>query len=140
MGRSILGVLAGLVVGIVLVALVETLGMRLIPPPPGMDPTDPASIAAAMRNMPIGSFLFVLAAWFLGTGVGVSTAMRFARSDARWPGLAVGGVILAATLYNLWMIPHPVWVAAVGVVGIIVITVVVARPGGTVAGLGESAQ
>jgi len=83
MGRSILGVLAGLVVGIVLVALVETLGMRLIPPPPGMDPTDPASIAAAMRNMPIGSFLFVLAAWFLGTGVGVSTAMRFASSTTR---------------------------------------------------------
>ena len=133
MGRSILGVLVGLVVGIVLVALVETLGMRLIPPPPGMDPTDPASIAAAMRHLPIESFLFVLAAWFLGAGVGASTAMRFARSDARWPGLSVGGVILAATLYNLWTIPHPVWVAVVGVVGILVITVAAARPRGTTA-------
>jgi hypothetical protein len=137
MGRSILGVLAGLVVGIVLVALVETLGMRLIPPPPGIDPTDPASIAAAMANMPIGSFLFILAGWFLGTGVGASTAMRFARSDARWPGLAVGGVILVATLYNLWVIPHPLWVAVVGVVGIILITLVAARPRGTVTSPGE---
>lgn len=137
MGRSILGVLAGLAVGIVLVALVETLGMRLIPPPPGIDPTDPASIAAAMENMPIGSFLFILAGWFLGTGVGVSTAMRFAKSDARWPGLAVGGVILAATLYNLWVIPHPLWVAVVGVIGIILITVVAARPRGTVTNPGE---
>lgn len=139
MGRSFLGVFAGLVVGIVLVGLVETLGMRLIPPPPGMDPADPASIAAAMGNMPVGSFLFVLAAWFLGAGVGASTAMRFARSDARWPGLAVGGVILAATLYNLWMIPHPVWVAVAGVVGIIVVTVVAARPRGPAASPGESA-
>jgi hypothetical protein len=137
MGRSLLGVLAGLVVGMVLVALVETLGMRLIPPPPGMDPTDPASIAAAMRHLPTGSFLFVLAAWFLGAGVGTSTAMRFARSDARWPGLVVGGVILAATLYNLWTIPHPVWVAAVGVAGIIVITLAAARPRGAAAGPGE---
>lgn len=140
MGRPILGVLAGLVVGIMLVGLVEALGIRLIPPPPGMDPTDPASIAAAVRTMPVGSFLFVLAAWFLGAGVGASTAMRFARSDARWPGLAVGGVILAATLYNLWTIPHPLWVAAAGVVGIIVITVVAARPRGTAPGPGESAR
>jgi hypothetical protein len=137
MGRSILGVLAGLVVGVVLVGLVETLGMRLMPPPPGMNPADPASIAAAMQSMPIGSFLFILAAWFLGAGVGADTAMRIARSNARWPGLAVGGFILAATLYTLGTIPHPFWVAAVGVAGIIVITIVAARPRGTVASPGE---
>lgn len=128
MGRSILGVILGLVVGILLVGLVETLGMRLIPPPAGMDPTDPDSIAAAISSMPVGSFLFVLAAWWLGAGVGASTAARVARTHARWPGLTVGGAILAATLYNLWTIPHPVWVALVGVVGIIAVTVVASRP------------
>ncbi len=133
MGRSILGTFVGLVLAILLIGLVETLGHRLIPPPAGMDPTDPASIAAAIPLMPIGSFLFVLAAWFLGAGVGASTAARIARSDARWPGLTVGGVILAATLYNLWLIPHPVWVAISGVLGIILITVFAARPYGPVA-------
>ncbi len=130
MGRSILGVFAGVAVGIVVVGLVETLGMRLIPPPPGMDPTNPASIAAAMSQMPVGSFLFLLAAWILGAGAGVTTAMRVARSGQRWPGLLVGGVILAATVYNLWTIPHPVWVAVVGVAGIVGVTVVAARPRG----------
>lgn len=128
MGRSILGVFAGVAVGIVVVGLVETLGMRLIPPPPGMDPTNPASIAAAMSQMPVGAFLFVLAAWLLGAGAGVTTAMRVARSDRRWPGLLVGGFILAATVYNLWTIPHPVWVAVSGVLGIIVATLLAARP------------
>ena len=128
MGRSILGVFAGVAVGVLVIGLVETLGMRLIPPPPGMDPTNPASIAAAMSQMPIGSFLFLLAAWILGAGAGATTAMRVARSGQRWPGLLVGGVILAATVYNLWTIPHPVWVAVVGVAGIVGVTVVAARP------------
>lgn len=128
MGRSILGTVVGLVIAILLIGLVETLGHRLIPPPAGMDPTDPASIAAAIPLMPIGSFLFVLAAWFLGTWVGASTAMRIARSGARWPGLTVGGVIFAATLYNLWLIPHPMWVAAGGLLGILGLTLLASRP------------
>lgn len=131
MGRSILGAFVGLVVAILLVGLVQTLGHRLIPPPAGMDPTDPASIAAAIPLMPLGTFLFVLAAWFLGAGVGSSTAARIVRSDARWPGLVVGGVILSATLYNLWLIPHPLWVMLVGPIGIIVITLLASRPHGT---------
>jgi hypothetical protein len=133
MGRSILGVFAGVVIAMVLVALVEILGMRLIPFPAGVDPTDYAAIAEAIPSMPIGSFLFVLAAWWLGAGVGASTAVRIARSDARWPGLTVGGIILAATLYNLWIIPHPAWMAIAGVLGICVITFIASRPHGPVA-------
>ncbi len=138
MGRSILGTVVGLVLAILLIGLVETLGHRLIPPPAGMDPTDPASIAAAMSLIPTGSFLFVLAAWFLGTWVGASTATRIARSDARWPGLTVGGVILAATLYNLWLIPHPVWVAAAGLLGIGGLTLLASRPLGATGSPGQS--
>lgn len=138
MGRSILGTVVGLVIAILLIGLVETLGHRLIPPPAGMDPTDPASIAAAIPLIPIGSFLFVLAAWFLGTWVGVSTASRIAQSGTRWPGLTVGGVIFTATLYNLWLIPHPMWVAAGGLLGIVGLTLLASRPPVAAATAGSS--
>lgn len=137
MGRSILGVLAGLVVGVAVVAVVETAGHRLIPPPAGMDTGNPAAMAEAMASLPVAAYLFVLAAWIFGAGIGADTAMRIARGGARWPGLAVGGFILAATLSNLWIIPHPWWVAVAGVAGIIGATLVAAHPRGAPAQTGE---
>lgn len=133
MGRSILGVVAGLVIGVVIVGLVETLGMRLFPLPADVDPTDPAALAAAIPSLPLGAFLFVLAAWFLGAWTGATTAMRIARGTARWPGIAVGGLILVAALYNLWVIPHPAWFTAVAVIGLALITWVASRPAGKAA-------
>ena len=134
MGRSILGVVVGLVVGMLVVGLVEALGMQVVPPPVGMNPSDPASIAAAMTSMPVSAFLFLLAAWWLGAGVGSFTAGRIAKSGQRGPGLAVGAVLLAATLYNLWTIPHPVWVAVSGVLGIILVTWFASTPRAVPAG------
>ena len=137
MGRSILGVVAGLVIGIVIVGLVETLGMRLFPLPADVDPTDPSALAAAIPSLPIGAFLFVLGAWFLGAWTGATTAMRIGRGTARWPGITVGALIVAAALYNLWVIPHPTWFTAVAVVGLALITWVASRPVGAIRGAAE---
>jgi len=134
MGRSILGVLAGLVVGMVVAGLVEGLGMQVFPPPVGMNPSDPASIAVAMQSMPATAFLFLLAAWWLSAWAGTFTAGRIAKSGRRWPGLAVGTIILAATLNNLRIIPHPWWVAVSGVVGILFVTLTASTPRGAPAG------
>ncbi len=35
---------------------------------------------------------------------------------------AIGGLVLAATVANLVMLPHPAWVAVVGPLGIVVAT------------------
>ncbi len=133
MGRSIFGAMVGVVIGVVIVALVETLGMRLFPLPVGIDPTDPDALAAALPTLPVGSFLFILAAWFLGAWTGATTAMRFSRGTARWPGFVVGGTILTASLYMLWTIPHPRWFSITAVAGLVAITLVASRPGGTFA-------
>jgi len=137
MGRSLLGVVVGVVVGFLIVGLVETLGIRLYPLPAGVDPTNPESIAVAMGDLPLASFLFVLAAWFLGAWTGATTAMRIARGTARWPGLAVGGLVLAASLFNLLTIPHPLWFAVVAVIGLVAVTLIASRPVGAVIRAGE---
>jgi hypothetical protein len=115
MGRKVLAVVAGAVVAFLIVLLVEGLGLRIYPPPPGVDVGDPASRAAAVAAMPLGALLFVLAAWVLGAGIGAAVATAVVRREARWPGLVVGGLILAGSLYNLMVIPHPVWFTAAAV-------------------------
>jgi len=37
-------------------------------------------------------------------------------------------MIFTATLYNLWLIPHPMWVAAGGLLRIVGLTLLASRP------------
>ena len=128
MGRSLLGVLAGFAVAVVVIMVVEMIGMKVYPLPAGVDPTDPAALQALMPTFPLGAFLFVLASWFLGAGAGAVVAQRFSRSATRVPGLAVGGLVLAAALYNMWAIAHPVWFMAAAVVGLLAVTALASKP------------
>lgn len=127
MGRRLVGVLLGIVVAMVTIVLMEMAGMWVYPLPTGVDPKDPASLAAAMSTMPVGAFLFVLLGWVLGAGAGGTVARAVARHEGRGAALTVGGLVLVGALYNLWTIPHPVWFAVVAVIGIVAATYLVAR-------------
>ena len=107
MVRTILGLLAGLVVGVVLVGLLEMAGHMIYPPPPGLDPRDPSGMAALVAAMPIGAKIAVVVAWALGALGGALTAGLIARRA--WTFWVVGGLLAVAAVYTVLMIPHPVW-------------------------------
>ena len=134
MGRSLLGVLAGAVVAVVVIMIVESLGMWLYALPAGVDTTDPAAIAAAIPLLPLGAFLFVLASWVLGAAAGALVALRVARGPARWPGLAVGCLVLLGAAYNMMTIPHPTWFMGAAVAGIVAATLAATARRRTAAG------
>ena len=82
MGRTILGMLVGVVVAIAVIAVVQLLGDQFWPPPAGLDPTDPANeaaFAAFIVSMPFAAKLMVLVAWLLGTFIGALAAAKIAR-------------------------------------------------------------
>lgn len=130
MGRSLLGVLAGIAVAMVVVMVVELVGMKVYPLPAGVDATDPEALKALMPTLPLGSFLFVLVSWILGTGAGALAAQRVSNATTRAPGLAVGAIILAFALYNMWVIPHPTWFMAAAVIGLVAVTLLASKPRG----------
>lgn len=113
--RSIVAVLAGMVVFAFLVMAIEAVGMMIFPPPPGTDMANPEAARAAMANAPVGSLLFVLLAWIVGTFAGAWTAARIARRAPVGHGLVVGVLGLAGAIANMLMIPHPVWFWVLGV-------------------------
>jgi len=115
--RTALAVVAGFVAGSLLVFAVESLGHRVFPPPAGLDPSDPASIRAAMAQLPVGALLAVLVAWIAGSFVGGWVAALISRRVV--PALIVGLIILAASAANLIMIPHPLWFAISGLLVIL---------------------
>lgn len=112
--KSVLAGIAGFVSGSIAMMLIETVGHRLYPLPPGTDPMDPASLAMVMPQMPIGAFLMVVLAWFVGPLVGVAVAGTIAVATRRRLAQVLGVVYLCAGVFNLVMIPGPVWMWPAG--------------------------
>jgi MFS family permease len=109
MVRKILAVIAGLVVANVLLALLEMAGMKVFPPPPGTDFSNPESLRAAMTQMPLTALIWVLAAQVIGTFAGAWVAARIGRTAQVKLALIVGVVETLGAIVNMLMIPHPAW-------------------------------
>ena len=123
--RQFLVPIAGVFAGGLVVAVVEALGHAIYPPPP-FDGRDPASVRAMVSALPTGAFLSLVAAWTLGAFAGAAVALRLGSGRPRDAAI-VGGVLLAATLANLAVLPHPAWVMVLGPLGIVAATYAAVR-------------
>ncbi len=101
-----------------MVAVVEAIGHAIYAPATMPDMSDPEAVAAFVRSMPIGAFLFVLAAYLSATIAGGLVAAAIARRHAVRLAAVVGGLILLAAAVNFVAIRHPGWFIAATVVGV----------------------
>ena len=85
-------------------------------------PTQKARLCVAtyVASLPIGAFLFIGAAWFIGTLGGTLTACYIGTWAPRNFALLIGTIVLVATGINLSMIPHPLGFSIAGILAIIV--------------------
>ncbi|MDX1429649.1 MAG: hypothetical protein R3282_05140 [Rhodothermales bacterium] len=109
MGRSILAVIAGLIVGGLIVAGVEYIAQIVYPPPEGLDMTDMEAVREFAAGAPASARLIVLLAWFLGPFGGAWVAAHLARRSPMTHALVVGVFFLVADTINLVTIPSPIW-------------------------------
>jgi hypothetical protein len=114
-GWSVLAVLAGAIVAGVLISVVEGISSAVYPPPPGLDLNNPEALRQYIDRLPIGAFLFVLAAWAVGPFAGAYVAARLVRRARMAHGLIVGALFLIAGVLNMLMIPHPIWMWVAGI-------------------------
>lgn len=111
--RKIMGVVAGVVAGGVVVFAVEAMGHWVYPPPPGLDLSDPEGMKALIRTLPAGALLFVVFAWVLGAFAGGAVAGLIGRSLV--PALVTGSIQLLFGIMTMVMIPHPMWMLILGI-------------------------
>jgi len=115
---------AAFVVGIVTafgaIWLIEKLGHTIYPPPADLDFSDPEAIRPYIATLPIFALLFPMFAWFIGTFAGSLVACYVGEARPILFTGVVGGLVLAATIANLIVIPHPLWFSIISVLGIVV--------------------
>lgn len=116
--RLALALLAGMAAAFITVALIETAGHALYPTPQGLNQNNPQALRAYIEALPLGAKLFVLVAWLAGTVDGVFVSCLVGRRRYGLCAAAIGTALLLATAANLWLIPHPLWLAAAGLLGI----------------------
>jgi hypothetical protein len=109
-------VVSGVIVGGLLVYSVEAAGHMVYPPPAGLDAKNAEAMKSYVSQLPVGAFLFVLAAWIAGAFGGAFTAAKIAARRRFALGFIVGLLTLAAGIANLVIIPHPMWFAVSAVV------------------------
>jgi len=118
MVRNIGAVLAGVATAFVLILVIEKLGHLIYPPPADLDFSDPEAIRPYMATLPFVALLFPMIAWVVGTFAGSLVASKIGTANPLAFAGVVGGLVLAATIANLIMIPHPAWFSAVSLVAI----------------------
>ena len=107
--KKVLSVVAGLVVGMIVIGLVEGLGHLFFPPPEGLDMSDMEVVAEYIKTAPILSLLWVILAWFIGAFAGGAVATMVNKDADRMPAYLVGGILTLSGILNIVMIPHPIW-------------------------------
>jgi hypothetical protein len=107
MVRRILGTIAGIVVAMVTIFVIEMIGHTLYPPAAGLDMRTPGGVTAYLAAVPTSAMVFPVAGWLLGALLGGWAATRL----SGWTGAAwvVAGLVALGGIYNATQIPAPLW-------------------------------
>lgn len=120
MGRNIGAGIAGVVVAVLAVWLVQMIGHAVYTPPAGLDTQDLDAMRDYVATLPLGAFLFVIASYLVGTLAGTCAACAIGTMLPRVFAILIGCLMLVATAINVAMIPHPTWFIVVAVVAIVI--------------------
>lgn len=129
--RLVLGILAGLLVGVLVIFAVESVGHMLFPPPDGTNLTDPQAMRQVMMVIPWQAKAMVLIAWFLGILAGASTACLIAGRRAL-AGRITAALLFAFAVWTMISIPHPAWFVVAAVIATLVAALLADRAFGRV--------
>jgi len=120
MGKNIIAGIAGVLIAGTLVILVEMVGHAVYPLPANLDFSNKEATGAYISALPLGALLFVGVACLIGALGGTFAACKLGRAKPEIYALVVGGFMLAATIANLVMIPHPLWFSITGVFVVVI--------------------
>lgn len=115
MGRTILGVIAGLVTMFIVIMAIEAAGHVVHPPPAGLDPMLAEDMAKIMMAMPVAAKATVVVAWVVGALAGGFVAAKIARQHPRIAAVIVAAMVMAGVVGMILQMPdHPLWMSGLG--------------------------
>jgi hypothetical protein len=109
--KSLIAVVAGIVVGVVVLSLTEQIGQALLLALMGIEPVTAQGAAALGTDRPTESLAVVVAACFLGPLAGGYVAGRLAPAQPLAHAAGVGAFQMILGVIGLVLFPQPLWFA-----------------------------
>jgi hypothetical protein len=128
--RGTFAVLVGLVVGSLGGLLIEAASHRYYRIDPDVMKLPPAELAEFVRGLPFGALAAVVVAWVVGSFVAAFAAAWVAGRAPLVHAAIPAALLLAGMVFNLSMIPHPLWMSLTAPPAMILAAWLGARVGG----------
>lgn len=107
--KRVLGVIAGVAVGLAFVMIGDYCSGLIQPWPNGLDYHSRDAIAAFMAPVPVSAFVAMLVFYALGAFLGGLVATLVTGREALRPAMTVGILLTIGSIMNQMDIPHPIW-------------------------------
>lgn len=117
--KNFLSVLAGVIAGFIVVFIGDATCEKLYPVPPGIDLSNKLVMLTYVSTIPIYVLVIMVLFWLFSSFVGGLLAARINRPQWKRSCLITGGILLAAAVLNMAMIPHPMWMLVTALIGYI---------------------
>lgn len=118
--RTILAVIGGFITFFLLILAVQKIGHLVYPPPADIDFSDAELARNYVETLPVGAILFVGFSYMIGAFGGTVVASAIGTLKPLYFGVTIGGIVLAFTLMNFFIIPHPWWFMVAAPIAIVV--------------------
>lgn len=116
MVKKVLAVIAGVLVGFIIVFIGDGTTHKLHPPPEGLDYMDKAAFQSYVSAIPTYIMVIMLNFWLLSSFIGGMISALINKPGWKTSALITGSILMAAALLNLAMNPHPTWMWIVVIV------------------------
>lgn len=110
MKNRIISVVAGIIVGWIIVGLGDMITHQMYPAPPDMDYTNKESLKAFINSLPTSAFIAMIGVWAISAFMGGLVTGKLAKENWKRQCLITGIILLLANVANMLTIPHPIWV------------------------------
>lgn len=113
--KRVLPVLAGVLTGMLIIFVIETLGHMVYPIEMNLETATPEAKAAFLKNIPPAAIAIVIIAWALGAMAAGIVSTLVSKENSSNPALKSGGILLGFGIINMIMVPHPIWFWIAGI-------------------------
>ena len=120
--RKIIGVMAGLMVAMLIITVIESLNAKLHPLPKGVNIEDREAMQGYINSLPKTAFIILLSGYLLASFFCGLVIRLIAKSDDRTPAYLASIGLATAGIVNFFSFEHPWWVIIIGLLIFVPVT------------------
>ena len=117
--KKVISIVAGVATGFIVVFIGNATKQAINPPPLGINFMDKNVMQAYVASIPTYVMVIMVIFWLCSSFLGGMVAARLNRAEWKRASLITGSILMAAAIFNMTLMPHPLWMWITALAGYI---------------------